>query len=74
MMNGDQKPRLYLLSGREVTAENVAKMYRQVTGRDVSPAELEETRTKLEEAYAKLNESRKSATSRMQGGEEESNR
>jgi hypothetical protein len=74
MMSGDQKPRLYMLSGRDITAENVAKMFKMLTGRDTSPEELEETRNKLEEAYAKLNESQKSATPRMPGDGKESNR
>jgi hypothetical protein len=69
----DKKPRLHLLSGREITAENLAKMFKMLTGRDVSPGELEEGRKTLEEAYAKLNEGRKSATPHKHGGGEESN-
>jgi hypothetical protein len=69
----EPKPRLVLLSGREITAENVAKMYKALTGRDASPEELEEGRKMLEKAYAKLNEGRKSATPHKHGGGEESN-
>jgi hypothetical protein len=52
----EQKPRLVLLHGRVITAENIAKMFKALTGRDpeVTPRVADETNTKLEEAYAKL--------------------
>jgi hypothetical protein len=39
-----------------ITAENIAKMFKALTGRDpeVTPRVADETNTKLEEAYAKL--------------------
>jgi hypothetical protein len=39
-----------------ITAENIAKMFKALTGRDpeVTPGVADETNTKLEEAYAKL--------------------
>jgi hypothetical protein len=63
----DQKPKLVLLHGRMITAENIAKMFTALTGRDpeASPEWLERTNKELEEAHAKLNEGPKSATSGM---------
>ena len=60
----DQKPKLVLLHGRMITAENIAKMFKALTGRDpeFSPEWLERTNKELEEAYAKLNEDRKLAS------------
>lgn len=43
----DQKPRLFLLPGNKITAENIAALYKQLTGKDTTPAELEECRASL---------------------------
>ena len=61
------KPKLVLLHGGMITAENIAKMFKALTGRDpeVSPEWLERTNKELEGAYAKLNYGPKSATSGM---------
>ena len=71
----DQKPKLVLLHGRMITALNIAMMFKALTGRDadLSPERLNETNRKLQEAYARLNESRQSATPRVQDGGEEKN-
>jgi hypothetical protein len=58
------KPKLVLLHGRMITAANIAKMFKALTGSEpeVSPEWLERTNKELEEAYAKLNYGPKSAT------------
>jgi hypothetical protein len=72
----DQKPKLVLLHGHMITAENIAKMFKTLTGRDaeVIPEWLERTNRELEEAYAKLNEDRKLATHGRRDDEAESTR
>jgi hypothetical protein len=61
------KPKLVLLHGGMITAENIAKMFKALTGRDpeVSPEWLGRTNKELEEAYAKLNDGPKSGTPGM---------
>lgn len=43
----DQEPRLFLLPGNKITAENIAALYKQLAGKDTTPAELEECRSSL---------------------------
>jgi len=48
MKTDDQKPTLYLLSGKEaLTAEGIAKLFKALTGKDTTPQEMEECRAKL---------------------------
>jgi hypothetical protein len=42
------KPRLAVLKGREITAEDVAALFRHLTGRTATPEEVEEARKSLE--------------------------
>jgi hypothetical protein len=53
----ETKPKLVLLHRRMITPENIAKMFKALTGRDpeVSPGWLERTNKELEETRAKLN-------------------
>jgi hypothetical protein len=42
-------PKLVLLKGTEITAESLAAMYKELTGREVTPEGLEEMRAILAE-------------------------
>ena len=70
----EPKPKLVRLHGRMITAENIAKMFKALTGREpeASTEWLERTNRELEEAYAKLNEDRKLATRGRRDDEAES--
>jgi hypothetical protein len=69
-----QRHRSEVLRRVRITAENIAKMFKALTGRnpEVSPEWLERTNKELEEAYAKLNEGPKSATRGKRDDEVES--
>ena len=43
----EQKPQLFLLPGESITAEDIAAMYKALTGKDTSPMKLEECRARL---------------------------
>jgi aldehyde:ferredoxin oxidoreductase len=43
--------------GKRITAEDVARMFKALTGKDSTPEELAKSQKKLDEAYARLNAS-----------------
>lgn len=48
MKTDDQKPTLYLLSGKDaMTAEGIAALYEKLTGKKTTPEEMEECRQRL---------------------------
>lgn len=48
MKTDDQKPTLYLLSGKEaMTAEGIAALYEKLTGKHTTPQEMDECRARL---------------------------
>src|SRR5690348_6374134 len=48
------KPRLYLLGGTRIEAEHVAALFHALTGRVTTPAQVEECRQALDQAYERL--------------------
>lgn len=40
--------------GKRITAEDVARMFKALTGKDPTPEELAKSHKKLDEAYARL--------------------
>jgi hypothetical protein len=48
----DGRPRLFLMGGRRLTAGDVASLYKALTGKDATPADLEQACHQLEQAYA----------------------
>lgn len=48
MKKSKQKPKFFLLSGKEAfNPESLAKLYQQLTGKSATPQEIEECRQRL---------------------------
>lgn len=51
---GGAKPRLVLMGGgKTITADDVARMFKALTGKDPIPEELALSQNRLDDAYAK---------------------
>jgi hypothetical protein len=65
-MINEQKPRLHLLRGGRIAAEDLATFYTALTGKIVTPDALEQSRRALEQAYSER-EAARSTSQRAEG-------
>jgi hypothetical protein len=53
------KPDLTLIPGHQITAENLAKLFTHLTGKSVTPEQLEEARATLGDTFTPMSEGKR---------------